>query len=250
MRNTTKKIALALLACSSFCMAETVVFQQELNGYHGVRDGMLKGAREDMKAAGYWGGDTLDISGMPQGGFFSMGLIRFDDMFGTGPGKIPPGSMITSATLELYKTGDPGKGEGPFEKTQVQNRFIYLYEMLTPFHAGRPDEEADHSSTFSYRLNDTANPQFWGNRNRLETGPVKEVDYNPVSKMRIPLEFGTVETWYSVNLTELADRWSQGEKNFGLYLMAKGFWIGAQFASSQHLDQTLRPKLTIEYSKP
>ena len=28
-------------------------------------------------------------------------LVRFDNLFGTGPGQIPPGSTITSATLRV-----------------------------------------------------------------------------------------------------------------------------------------------------
>jgi hypothetical protein len=41
-------------------------------------------------------------------GVQSQALIRFDDIIGNGPGRIPPGSKVTSAVLTLHGNDDGG----------------------------------------------------------------------------------------------------------------------------------------------
>ncbi len=241
---------LALSCCALVSsLAEEVVFQRGLEHYEGVVDGMLKGADETSRSHSFWKGAHLDASGTPSGGNASMVLLRFDGIFKTGAGRIPPGATIISARLELYKTGEPADS-GQYEQEEPSSRFLHLYEMLTPFQAGHPDVESDLYACFWYRSYGGDRPEYWGNANRLENGPVREIDYNPHPVARIALEPGSIDQWYEVDLTDLVGRWAAGStENHGLYLVARGYWIGAHFASSQHPDPALRPKLTIEYGK-
>ncbi len=226
--------------------AEEIVFQRDLNQYEGAVDGMLKGANEDWRSKSFWDGPRLNVAGVPHGGESTMGLIRFDDLFGDGPGKVPPGAKIVSARLELYKTGEP-KDNGQYALEEPFNRSIVLLRMLKPFQAGGPEAEA--YSCFWYRSFGGDKTLYWGSNNELENGPVKAVDYDPNPVGRIPLEPEMLDEWVSVDITKVVALWQAGEPNHGLYLMARGSWIGAYFASSRHPDPDLHPKLTIGYEK-
>ena len=84
----------------------TATFQNGLNGYTGTVDthimqsepGVGHGTLDTLN----W--DTDDPSGTTQ---YNYALIRFDNIFGSGPGQIPAGSIIQSATLRyvVYNTG-------------------------------------------------------------------------------------------------------------------------------------------------
>jgi len=85
-----------------------ISFQEDVNGYDGTVDthimesepGVDHGALDSLN----W--DTDDPSGQ---GLYNYVLIRFDNIFGSGPGLIPPTATIVSATLyyDVYDVGDP-----------------------------------------------------------------------------------------------------------------------------------------------
>jgi hypothetical protein len=80
-----------------------VTFQQGVDGYTGTQDTEL---HSDFLADTPLGSATSitmdnDNSGVAQG------LLRFDNIIGTGPDQLPPGSTILSATLIVNQT-DPG----------------------------------------------------------------------------------------------------------------------------------------------
>jgi hypothetical protein len=80
-------------------------FQQGVAGYAGTIDTYLHQAspgtvRRTAK--------ELIVDGVDKGGEVQA-LLRFDDIFGAGPGRIPLGAIIGSATLELATTN---KGDG------------------------------------------------------------------------------------------------------------------------------------------
>ena len=50
-------------------------------------------------------------------------LIRFENVFGNGPGQVPFGSTITSATVKLYLSGVPTSG----------SNIAQLHRMLVPW---------------------------------------------------------------------------------------------------------------------
>ena len=94
----------------------TIDIQQGVNGYTGTHDTELR----QHSASSNYGNNTsiavdLDNSGTNTE---SQGLIRFNDIFGTGGGQIPLGVQIVSASLTVQTTGDT-------------SGTISLYKMLT-----------------------------------------------------------------------------------------------------------------------
>lgn len=84
----------------------TYTFQQGVNGYTGCLDTHI---READPNGSYGASETLvwDFDDPNLSGSETVALLQFSDIFGAGPGQIPPGSAITSATLTYnLVTGD------------------------------------------------------------------------------------------------------------------------------------------------
>lgn len=87
-------------------------FQQGVDGYGGTVDTFVRENQPsaDNSQAPYLGVDGNDPEGT---GLHSQALLRFDDLFGDEPGRIPadPGVAITSARLEVntMNLGDGGR---------------------------------------------------------------------------------------------------------------------------------------------
>ena len=79
--------------------AATVTFRQGTNGYTGTVDTML---RERYPNDNY--GNAFVVSPQGDTGKHTQGLLAFNNLFGTGPGQIPVGATIVSATLTLMTT--------------------------------------------------------------------------------------------------------------------------------------------------
>ena len=79
--------------------ASTVTFRQGTNGYTGTVDTML---RERYPNDNY--GIAFVTSPQGETGYHTQGLLQFGNLFGTGPGQIPVGATIVSATLTLMTT--------------------------------------------------------------------------------------------------------------------------------------------------
>jgi len=93
--------ACALAAAGTASAAtSTLQFQQGLNGYAGAIDTQLRGADPTVN----YGMDAEIGVDASDGGAQTQALIRFDNLFGMGPGQIRPGDTIVSATLTLNIT--------------------------------------------------------------------------------------------------------------------------------------------------
>ncbi|MFZ5527605.1 MAG: DUF4347 domain-containing protein, partial [Pseudomonadota bacterium] len=75
-------------------------FQQGSNGYTGTQDTYVRNGTNTSQ------GNNTTISFDGSGSGTEQGLIRFDSIFGNGPGQIPYGSTITSASLTVYAIED------------------------------------------------------------------------------------------------------------------------------------------------
>lgn len=76
----------------------TATFRQGSGGYAGIKDTYLD---IDNPTDPHGDEDNLFAEG---GSENLQGLLRFDGIIGTGPGQIPPGATITSASLEVFVT--------------------------------------------------------------------------------------------------------------------------------------------------
>ncbi|MDO8955221.1 MAG: cadherin-like domain-containing protein [Gammaproteobacteria bacterium] len=92
----------ALLAQAQQSWAQvlaTSTFQEGVGGYTGTQDTVIKASSPDTNAGG---NSTIPFTASST----EQGLIRFDNLFGSGAGQIPYGSTITSASLTVYATED------------------------------------------------------------------------------------------------------------------------------------------------
>lgn len=80
----------------------SISFQEGVNGYNGTVDTLTSA---DAPKADNSDATSLNVDGNPQ----FQGLLRFEDIIGSGAGKIPVGSTILGATLELevWSGGNP-----------------------------------------------------------------------------------------------------------------------------------------------
>ncbi|GAA4443733.1 VCBS domain-containing protein [Novipirellula rosea] len=94
----------------------TIDIQQGVNGYTGTHDTEL---RQQSASSNYGNNSSIAIDLDNSGGSTeSQGMIRFNDIFGTGSGQIPYGVQIVSASLTVQTTGNT-------------SGTISLYKMLT-----------------------------------------------------------------------------------------------------------------------
>jgi hypothetical protein len=80
----------------------TLTFQQGVNGYTSAIDTVLRQASRSVAL-----GSATTIGIDTGTGIDVQALLAFDDLFGPGPGHIPIGAEITSATLTLRTTFSP-----------------------------------------------------------------------------------------------------------------------------------------------
>lgn len=85
---------------------QTVSFQQGVAGYRGVIDTVL---HEDAPRTAFAAAASLKVDAdNPTGSMHrAQALVRFENLFGSGPGQIPLNAQLRSATLEL-KVGNGG----------------------------------------------------------------------------------------------------------------------------------------------
>jgi hypothetical protein len=95
---TTRNVAVDGVAAPT---PTTVTFQQGVDGYSGTVDTYIRQADPSAPHDGL----LFEWDGSDPGTNENFGLIRFDDIFGTDAGQIPPGAVIQSATLAYYVYG-------------------------------------------------------------------------------------------------------------------------------------------------
>ncbi len=188
--------------------AELASFQDGVDGYEGTVDTTITAdePNADLSESELVGIDFLTGA---------QGLLRFDDLFGSGPGQIPFGATIEAAYLDLT-TALAGDG-------------AQLYRMLEPF---------DEDSTFSSFDNGV---QLDGN----EAFELATAVYGNSSLLgQVTVADGLA------NVTRDVQAWAEGGENFGWLLEP---WQGAgdtwAIASSEAEDVASRPRLTVLFTE-
>lgn len=181
-----------------------IEFQQGLGGYDGTSD------------TSYQTGDPLDIwgdlaefewDGSDEGGF-NFGMLRFDNIFGTGPGQVPPDAVIINAFLTLNVTNEGGS-----------DQIATMHNLLFPF-----DESLDF-----FEFGDGAG-----------FDPRPGIDYEEEILNSIPgPSAGDV---LELDVTSSLQAWQSGQENHG-WVFIPGGSNGVGIASSEASNN--QPKLTV-----
>jgi hypothetical protein len=199
----------------------TVSFQQGANGYTGQVDRRVgeNGTAQNGSAV-----QQYFLDGMPGAADASEdtnGLIRFDQIFGTGPGQIPPGAEVTDARLTVTtSTVNDAQSPGPW----------LIDRLMLPF---------DANTTYA-SLGGDPNPAtfdgFEGARGASFGRPLAGY---------VGLDQGEVTT---ADVTEIVKAWADGEANHGFSIFASPTTNGWAINTSGNNNSLLRPKLEVTYT--
>jgi hypothetical protein len=199
----------------------TVSFQEGTDGYTGQVD---RRVGENGTAVDGATVQQFFVDGMPgpaDNSEDTNGLIRFDNIFGTGPGQIPPGAEVTDARLTITTaTVNDAQSPGPW----------LIDRLMVPF---------DTNTTYA-SLGGDPNPAtfdgFEGARGASFGRPVAGF---------VGLDQGEVST---ADVTELVKSWADGDPNHGFAIFASPTTNGWSFNSSGNNNPLLRPKLEVTYT--
>ncbi len=178
-------------------------FQEGVSGYTGTQDTYVSSA---ATSTAYGNANSVLVDDPSQ-----HGLIRFDNIFGSGGGQIAYGSTITSASLSIYVTGT--------DNLDIVN----VHRMLSAW---------TEASTWSSLTNGVQ-------ANNVEAATT--ISYS--------IDAG-VGGWITITgLTATVQAWSDGAANQGWALLSNGAdnWT---FHSSEFATVSLRPYLTVAFSAP
>ena len=234
-----------------------VVFQNGRDGYDGTEDTMVS----NNYPTGNYGGRTnfeMSTDFVPDC-YQEFSLLRFNDLFGTGPGQVPLATpeaytVVTEAKLRLYAFEVYDAYSGAYDLNMI------VAPMLTDWAEGSANGTAqDGASCHNYRYYRTdpcayVTGDYWGNAGAVETGPVGGVDYASYLNTTLTLPgtvAGTEGSTFELmefDITGIVQGWQSGAMdNNGLLL--KGFWCyhKAFVYSSDSPIAAVRPMLTVKY---
>ena len=189
-------------------------FQQDVSSYTGTQDTYLDESNADSIDAG--GSTSINVDLDVTGGLEAQGLIRFDNLFGSGPGQIPYGSTINSASLTIEVTG-----------ASSIDANIRLHKMLVNW---------DQSSS-------TWNSMSTGGGG-LQSG--SEYIATATSTLPAPDTMGPKDF---AGLAADLQSWSDGGSNYGWAILTDTD-NGWDFESSENVATGIRPELTVDYTLP
>jgi hypothetical protein len=191
-------------------------FQQGLSGYEGQSDTVLY-SREPSVNAGTEGSispDQQDANGVRQG------LVRFDDIFGAGPGQIPLGSTINSATLLVQVVND--------SNASMQ---MSAYRMLTDW------EES------------TATWDSFGAIGGIQASEGEATDLPPdYVLLDSDTNAENPATAGRFDVTKSLRYWAAGQANLG-WMLESASTNGWDFRTKESA-QAQRPLLTVDFTAP
>jgi hypothetical protein len=202
---------------------KTVVFQNGIDGYSGALEAGL-----DMKSDtpvlknNLWVG--MEFIHPPENKTLPRKLlgdrqvlIRFDHLFGSAPGQIPPDAAIISATLSLRV---------PERKDAASDRRVFLHRMLLPW-----DKDALWKS-----------PQWRGNG-------IQADNREAAAKADALFVPNHPAATYDIDITASLRAWAAGAPNHGWVLLEtrKVEPNAAAFLSSNSQNPANRPRLSVTY---
>ena len=241
---------------------ERAVFVQGVNGYAGCEDTTVYGSSSQASAIrnyNYGSSGQMYIHYPGSGCAMRSGLLRFNDIFGSGPGQVPTeGILITGATLyyRAYFIDD---------HTSTYPFWIDVDAMLTDWAGGNSSGVAEEgASCYNARFyrSDGAYSTYpedaWGTAGVQTDGPVYHVDWDQTYRCsdtsrttndNIPSAYGATFEPMSVDISNIVNAWANGEiDNNGVYFKTHFCWDGMGVYSSNYSGAAgARPILVIDY---
>jgi hypothetical protein len=195
------------VACAASLQAATftTTFRQGVGGYTGTLDTDLNANEPDRVQ----GNDDQNLADLDNP--IAQALLRFENIFGTGPGQVPPGATISSATLTLRTSnlGDLCRG----------------FRVLVPWN--------ETTSTW----------------NSMTNG-ISADDVEMASTVLFELDAAAVGDIFNLDVTATVQDWFAGVyPNLGWGITNAGN-DGWQFNSSEFSTVDFRPMLSITFDSP
>jgi hypothetical protein len=197
-------LALSLsVAHDAACL--TLDFQEGSSGYTGTQDTEIQLAFPSSS----FGGDPIVRADAAFSGGEVQGLLRFDDIFGAGPGQIPLGSIINSAVLTLDATNSSNAPVGD----------ISVFRMTAAW------SESDSWDSLG---------------NGIQIGTETDASADDVH---------TVESLgaTSFDVQAALQAWSGGAANQG-WVITNTSSDGLEFSSSEAVTVGVRPMLSVDFT--
>jgi len=184
---------------TGICVAgpTTISFQEGVGGFAGTQDTYVDQTASEAGighgSLDNWRWDTENPAPEPE-----FGLIRFDGIFGSGPGQIPPGSAISSATLRLVVFNAGVSPAGSInesavvwdEATATWNNFGGDAGVQADEYRAAPQYAAPFA-TGAVTVNVTASLQSWSANSALNLGWVFRPNSNDGIQVR-SAEYATI----------------------------------------------------------
>ncbi len=184
-------------------------FQEGTDGYAGTEDSFV---RQYEAFNSFGASTTVELNNW--GGFAEQGLIRFDQIFGSGIGQVPLGSTITSAALSLYVSNPSSTHSG----AQVS-----LHRMLAGW---------SEASTWSGMVGGVQT-----NSSEAASAATRTIS-------------GTQSGWVTFDgLAADLQAWASGQANQG-WVMLTNDSDAWDVRSSEFGTASLRPYLTVSFAPP
>lgn len=213
MHRTGARWVLAAAILAGPVLADTLTFQQGVNGYSGAVDTYIDASLSSQATA-----VLIVIDGSPE----EHVLIRFDAIFGSGTGQIPVGSTINSATLTMRvgsATNDPS------------NNAVNFHRLL---HAW-----VDTDLWAAYGV------APWNAQGGIQADGI-----DAVATAEATVTMSSASTAYTVTVTGSVQAWaSVPATNYGWAILPTGT-DGLRLESSESTTASYRPLLTVDFTPP
>lgn len=187
--------------------ARTASFQTGVDGYTGTVDIELWA----LAPTTVLDSNPNATSDANNDGGESQVLIRFEGIFGDGPGRIPPGSAVRSATL-LVSAFDQGDT-------------VHLHRMLVPW---------SRQATWATLVGGVTADGLEASRHR------ESFTFGKIAANSSTIPF---------DVTDSVQAWAHGAANHGWAFLNTG-GNGWDFYASEFEDIAQRPRLVVEYVPP
>lgn len=216
--------ALGLFLNVADAQERTVIFREGLNGYEGTHDTHLRTGAPDENNdfTNHFENRPFELEwDGSDGGGRNLAVFKFPGIFGDGPNQIPFGATIVSANLRTFIINNSTRTD-----TDVAYRLLKDWDETTITFNNYFDN-VDAAAFGSTSSNDPGEAL-------LESTGYVAVD-SKVTGFHIPEQSGAA---FFLDVTPIAQDWSDGEPNYGFVIMVVAGGNGFGHVSSEGIFYT------------